>query len=56
MFPEAVVVAMIDELDSKLNTIFQFMEADLDSENEWSRYHQNLDRYFYLDILKGKFD
>ncbi|NQZ02313.1 MAG: HD domain-containing protein [Bdellovibrionales bacterium] len=51
-FPEAVVVNMIDDLDSKLNTIFGYMQAELEGGESWTRYHQGFDRYFYLDIFK----
>ena len=51
-FPEAIVVAMVDDLDSKLNTIFSFMEDELEGGESWTRYHQGFDRYFYLEIFK----
>ena len=51
-FPEAVVVNMIDDLDSQLNTIFGYMQAELEGGESWTRYHQGLERYFYLDIFK----
>lgn len=51
-FPEAVVVAMIDDLDSKLNTMLTFMESELEGGESWTRYHQGFDRYFYLDIFR----
>jgi 3'-5' exoribonuclease len=55
-FLEALVVAMIDDLDSKLNTISQFMINELPSGESWSRYSQQFDRYFYLDFLRKKLD
>ncbi len=53
-FPEAMIVAMIDDLDSKLNTIFKFMESELEGGESWSRFHQGFERYFYLDIFREK--
>lgn len=55
MLPEALVVAMIDDLDSKLNTISQFLSNEvkqLPAEEKWSRYHGGLERYFYLDLFR----
>ncbi|MGE0764470.1 MAG: 3'-5' exoribonuclease YhaM family protein [Bdellovibrionales bacterium] len=53
-FPEAIVVAMIDDLDSKLNTVVGFMRQELGTGENWSRFHPQFDRYFYLDFLRGK--
>lgn len=53
-FPEAMIVAMIDDLDSKLNTIFKFMESELEGGESWSRFHQGFERYFYMDIFRQK--
>ncbi len=55
-FPEALVVAMIDDLDSKLNTIFQFMESELEGGERWSRYHTGFDRYFYLSHFRERIE
>jgi 3'-5' exoribonuclease len=55
MLAEAVVVAMIDDLDSKLNTISQFLTSEasqLPSQEKWSRYHPGFERYFYLGYFK----
>lgn len=55
MFPEAIVVAMIDDLDSKMNTISQFManeSSQLPADQKWSRYHSGLERYFYLQFFR----
>jgi 3'-5' exoribonuclease len=54
MFPEAFIVAMIDELDSKIDQVMSFVQAERGSGESWSRYHENLERYFYLEDLKGK--
>ncbi len=55
MFPEAIVVAMIDDLDSKMNTLFHFLKTEVGnvpaSEN-WSHYHPGFERYFYLDFFR----
>jgi 3'-5' exoribonuclease len=53
-FPEAMVVAMIDDLDSKLNTVVNFMRSELDSRESWTRLHPQFDRYFYLEFLRAK--
>jgi 3'-5' exoribonuclease len=55
MLPEALVVAMIDDLDSKMNTISQFLKSEvkqLPAQEKWSRYHSGLERYFYLDLFR----
>lgn len=55
MLPEALVVAMIDDLDSKLNTVSQFLSNEvkqLPADEKWSRYHSGLERYFYLDLFR----
>jgi 3'-5' exoribonuclease len=54
-FLEAVMVSMIDELDSKMDTIFQFVDAERQSGEKWSRYNAMFDRYFLLDDLNEKF-
>lgn len=55
MIPEAIVVAMIDDLDSRMNTIYHFLKTE--SENvpvteKWSHYHPGFERYFYLDFFR----
>lgn len=54
MFPEAMMVAMIDELDSKMDQMGTFIKSEQQSGESWSRYHENLERYFYISELKGK--
>jgi 3'-5' exoribonuclease len=51
---EAYVVAQIDELDSKMDQIFGFVQNERETGESWSKYHENLERYFYLENLKGK--
>jgi len=43
---EAVVLHYIDELDSKVNAIREFMAQD-DSNESWTGYHRILGRHFY---------
>jgi 3'-5' exoribonuclease len=52
--PEAMVVAMVDELDSKLNTVIKFMRSELDTGEAWTRLNPQFDRYFYLEFLRAK--
>lgn len=55
-FIEAMVVAMVDDLDSKVSTLQTLFENERGSSNDkWSRYVDLFDRYFYIDDLKGKF-
>ena len=56
MFPEAVVVAMIDDMDSKMDTMMGFINQERQSGESWSRYNDNFERYFYLDDLKTKWN
>lgn len=48
-FLEAFVVAMVDDLDSKINTMERLMEMDSNSGERWSRYSALFDRYFFLE-------
>lgn len=48
MFLEAFLVAAIDDLDSKMNTIDMFIKSERSSGDRWSKYHQLFDRYFFL--------
>lgn len=52
---EAFLVAYIDDLDSKVNQIHHFIEAERSSGEKWSRFNDSFERYFYLDDLKSKF-
>ena len=57
MLAEALVVAMIDELDSRVNTLFQFLKAEVQNvtpDEKWSHYHPGFERYFYLDFFRAK--
>lgn len=53
-FIEALVVAMIDDLDSKISTVQSLIENERGSGEKWSRYSELFDRYFLLDDLKEK--
>lgn len=55
MLPEAIVVSMIDDLDSKMNTIFHFLKNEVENasaEEKWSHYHPGFERYFFLDYFR----
>lgn len=56
MFPEALVVAMIDDMDSKMDTMMSFINQERQSGESWSRYNENFERYFFLDDLKTKWN
>ncbi len=45
--PEALVLHFIENMDSKLNRVFQIMEKENDGK-EWSEYDTNLSRRFLL--------
>jgi 3'-5' exoribonuclease len=51
---EAHVVAAIDEFDSKMDTLFNFIMLERETGEPWSRYSEHFDRYFYLENLKGR--
>lgn len=56
MMIEALVVSMIDDLDSKLNTLFHFLRNETQTvppTEKWSHYHSGFDRYFYLDVFRN---
>lgn len=55
-FPEAMVVAMIDDLDSRMNTIFHFMKSELSGGENWTRFNTQFERYFYLPFLRDKLE
>lgn len=52
MFLEAFIVAAIDDLDSKINTISSFIKAEREaigeSDEKWSKFNQLFERYFLL--------
>ena len=54
MLLEAVVVGYIDDLDSKVNSIFGLMKAERQSSDNWTRYSQLYDRHFFLGGMKNR--
>jgi 3'-5' exoribonuclease len=48
MFIEAMIVAAVDDLDSKINTIHGFVTAERESGEKWSRFNPMFERYFLL--------
>jgi 3'-5' exoribonuclease len=55
MLPEAIVVAMVDDMDSKMNTMFHFLKTEVENvsaDEKWSHYHSGFERYFYLDYFR----
>lgn len=54
-FLEALVVAMVDDFDSKVSTVNTLLENERASGERWSRYNEMFDRYFLLDDLKTKY-
>ncbi len=57
MILEAIVVSMIDDLDSKMNTLFHFLKNEVQNvpkEEKWSHYHPGFDRYFFLDFFRKR--
>ena len=53
-FMEAMMVAMIDDLDSKVDTVQSFIDSERQTGESWSRYNDNFDRYFFLENLKER--
>lgn len=55
-FIEAYLVAMVDDLDSKMSTLHQFVSNERqNSSDRWSRLNEMFERYFLLDNLKEKY-
>lgn len=53
-FPEAMIVAMVDEFDSKVSTMMTLIESERSSGEKWSRYSELFDRYFLLENMNEK--
>lgn len=53
-FMEAMVVAMVDDFDSKVATLKSIIEGERASGEKWSRYNDLFDRYFLLDDMNEK--
>ncbi|MAE74929.1 MAG: HD family phosphohydrolase, partial [Bdellovibrionaceae bacterium] len=51
---EAVLVHQVDELDSRMNSIMSFLEAEKQGGSSWTRYSALYDRYFYLPIYRAQ--
>lgn len=51
-FLEALVVAMVDDLDSKIASVKAIADNERGGEERWSRYNELFERYFLLDDLK----
>lgn len=54
-FAEALLVAMVDELDSKVSTVHSWISAERVSAEKWSRYNELFERYFLVENLKEKY-
>lgn len=57
MLIEAVVVAMIDDLDSKMNTLYHFLKNETQNvppDEKWTHYHPGFERYFFLDFFRKR--
>ncbi|MBV2169873.1 MAG: HD family phosphohydrolase, partial [Bdellovibrio sp.] len=54
-FLEAMVVAMVDDFDSKVSTLKTVIDSERGSGEKWSRYSDLFDRYFLLEDLNEKF-
>lgn len=54
-FMEAMVVAMIDDFDSKVSTLKSIVDGERGSGEKWSRYNDLFDRYFLLEDLNEKY-
>lgn len=55
-FLEAMLVAMVDDLDSKMSTIKSIVDNERNGGDHWSRYSELFERYFLLDDLKERFE
>lgn len=54
-FMEAMIVAMVDDFDSKVATVKSIMDNERSSGEKWSRYSDLFDRYFLLDDMNEKY-
>lgn len=54
-FLEAMVVAMVDDFDSKVSTLKTVIDSERGSGEKWSRYSDLFDRYFLLEDMNEKF-
>ncbi len=54
-FIEAMIVAMVDEMDSRVNSLQSIMEGERVSGDRWSKYNEMYDRYFLIENLKESY-
>lgn len=54
-FLEAMVIAMVDDFDSKVATLNTILGNERGSGEKWSRYNELFDRYFLLEDMNEKF-
>jgi 3'-5' exoribonuclease len=54
MILEAVVVGYIDDLDSKVNSIFGLMKSERNSADNWTRFSQLYERHFFLGGMRNR--
>jgi len=54
-FLEAMVIAMVDDFDSKVATVKTVIDGEKGSGEKWSRYNELFDRYFLLEDLNEKY-
>jgi 3'-5' exoribonuclease len=45
---EAVLLNCVDEIDSRINAIREFMATEATGEGSWTSYHRLLERHFYV--------
>lgn len=55
-FPEALVVSYIDDLDSKVNSLFGILDLERSAETKWTRFSQLFDRYLYTETGHAETD
>lgn len=53
-FLEAMIVAMVDDFDSKVSTVKTLIDGERGSGEKWSRYSELFDRYFLLENMNEK--
>lgn len=53
-FLEALVVAMVDDMDSKIASVRSILENERGGSDRWSRYNELYDRFFLLEDLNEK--
>lgn len=53
-FLEAMIVAMVDDFDSKVSTLKTLIDSERGSGEKWSRYSDLFDRYFLLEDMNEK--